>query len=53
MLAVGMGNLAWMFLLDLLGALQKGTSWGQALVVPTGVALLVAAMVMAAPEFGV
>lgn len=43
MLALGMGDLAWVFLLGLVGAIQKHASWGHALVVPTGVVLLIAA----------
>lgn len=47
MLAVGMGNLAWMYGLALVAGLQKGAPWGEALAVPLGVALLAAGAVVA------
>jgi predicted metal-binding membrane protein len=51
MLAVGMSNLAWMYGLALLGGLQKGAPWGEALAVPLGIVLLVAAAVVAVGQF--
>jgi predicted metal-binding membrane protein len=47
MLVVGMGNLAGMYALALVGAVEKHTGWGPALVRPVGVALLAAAAVVA------
>jgi predicted metal-binding membrane protein len=40
MFAVGHGNLAWMFLLGLIMAVEKNTPWGRHLSLPLGVVLL-------------
>jgi predicted metal-binding membrane protein len=53
MLAVGMGNIAWMYLLAFVAALQKGASWGEALAVPVGLSLLVASGAVAAGHVAV
>jgi predicted metal-binding membrane protein len=47
MLVVGMGNLAGMYALALVGAAEKHSARGPALVRPLGVALLAAAAVVA------
>jgi predicted metal-binding membrane protein len=39
MLVVGMGSLAWMFLIGLTGALQKIAPWGRALTIPIAATL--------------
>jgi len=47
MLAVGMGNLAWMLALAIAMAAEKNLPWGRRLTAPLGVALLTVAAIMA------
>ena len=47
MLAIGMGNLAWMYVLALVGALQKQARWGERVATAVGVALLATAAAVA------
>jgi predicted metal-binding membrane protein len=46
MLVVGMGNLAWMGGLALVGAVQKAGRWGRPLARATGAALFAAGVVL-------
>jgi predicted metal-binding membrane protein len=41
MFVVGAGNLAWMFVLAVVMAVEKNVSWGSRLSAPVGVVLLV------------
>jgi predicted metal-binding membrane protein len=49
MFATGVGSLAWMLALTAVMVLEKTSRWGARLVVPVGIALLVAGLVIAAP----
>jgi predicted metal-binding membrane protein len=53
MFAVGLGNLAWMFALAVVMAVEKNAPWGRRLTAPLGaVLLLVAAVLVAAGASG-
>jgi predicted metal-binding membrane protein len=49
MFATGVGSLAWMLALAAVMVLEKTSRWGARLVVPVGIALLVAGLAIAAP----
>lgn len=53
MFGVGVGSLTWMLLLTAVMVAEKTTRWGQRLTAPVGVALLVAATVLALAALGV
>ena len=48
MFVVGAGNLAWMFVLASVMAIEKNVSWGNRLSAPVGVVLLVWGVVLLA-----